>query len=164
MADVTISGLNTATPAGSHFIPFSTGSGGSTNKTLVSSITAGLATSTQLPTSPQLCKAWVNWKGDTYNAQNECVINASYNISKVVRDGDGKYTVFFSTPSPVTNQYYILQGGAFGIAGAGTRWLSFGSPYFNHVGKSTSSFVCECSFTYTNLQDASEAWVSVFGN
>lgn len=108
-------------------------------------------------------KAWVNWRGNAYNAQNECTINASYNISKVVRDGDGKYTVFFSTPSPVTNQYYVTQGGALGIEGAGTRWLTFGSPYFNHLGKSTASFVCECSYALTSLQDAAEAWVSVIG-
>jgi len=109
-------------------------------------------------------KAWVNWKGDTYNAQNECQINASYNISKVIRDGAGKYTVYFSTPSPVANQYYVTFGGAIGGAGAGTRWLSFGSPYFSHVGKSTTSFVCECSFSYTSIDDASEAWVSIIGN
>jgi len=109
-------------------------------------------------------KAWVNWRGNEYNAQNECVINASYNISKVIRDGAGKYTVYFSTPSPVTNQYYVTFGGALGGAGAGTRWLSFGSPYFSHVGKSTTSFVCECSFSYTSIDDASEAWVSIIGN
>jgi hypothetical protein len=110
-------------------------------------------------------KAWVNWNGKTFNAQNECVINASYNISKVVRDGEGKYTVYFSTPSPVTNQYYVTFGGATdGDAGAGTRWLSFGTPGFNHVGKSTTSFVCEVCFTYTNFEDAGEAWVSVIGN
>jgi len=103
-------------------------------------------------------------KGNVYNAQNECTINASYNISKVIRDGDGKYTVFFSNPSPVSNQYYVIQGGALGIEGAGTRWLTFGSPYFNHLGKSTTSFVCECAYTYIYLQDAAEAWISVIGN
>ena len=109
-------------------------------------------------------KAWVNWRGNDYNAQNECVINANYNISKVIRDGVGKYTVYFSTPSPVTNQYYVTFGGALGGAGAGTRWLSFGTPAFNHVGKSTTSFVCECSYSYTNFEDAAEAWVSVIGS
>lgn len=44
MADVTISDLNLGVPAGSHVIPYSTGTGGTTNKTLVSSLTAGLAT------------------------------------------------------------------------------------------------------------------------
>jgi len=47
MADVTISNLNLGVPAGSHFIPYSTGS--ETNRTLVSSITAGIiTTSSQL--------------------------------------------------------------------------------------------------------------------
>jgi len=60
MADVTISQLNTGIPSGSHFIPYSTGVSGTTNKTLVSSLTSGLVVPSQLPASGQLIKAWVN--------------------------------------------------------------------------------------------------------
>ena len=42
MADVSISNLNLGVPAGNDVIPYSTSSGSATNKTLVSSITAGI--------------------------------------------------------------------------------------------------------------------------
>jgi len=45
MADVTITELSTGVPAGSNFIPFSTDN--TTNKTLVSSITAGIVSNVQ---------------------------------------------------------------------------------------------------------------------
>lgn len=178
MADVTINNLTGQAPTTSDVFPFSTtGVTPSTYKATLAQIKTGLGLATVATTgsyndltnkpsipsvnNSQLAKAWVNWKGDTFNAQNECTINASYNINKVVRDSNGRYTVFFSTPSPVSNQYYVIQGGAFGTAGAGTRWLTFGSPYLNHTGKSTTSFVCECCFSYVDTQDAAEAWVSV---
>jgi len=188
MADTTISSLPLGTPSGNLIVPISDGN--NTYRAPLSDIQVNYNSLTNKPTIPatqiqsdwtqantesldfiknkpnnaQLIKAWVNWKGDTYNAQNECTINASYNISKVVRNSSGRYTVYFSNPSPVSNQYYVLQGGVIGTAGAGTRWLTFGSTYINHTGKSTTSFVCECSFTYVDTQDASEAWVSVIGN
>ena len=125
---------------------------------------AGYITAASIPSSQQLAKAWVNWKGNDYNAQNECTLNATFNISKVVRTGNGSYEVYFSSPSPVSNAYYTIQGGAIGIAGAGSRWIVPGAPYYNNVKKNTSSFTVDCVFTFTAREDASEAWVSVFGN
>lgn len=79
MADVTISDLNLGIPAGSHVIPYSTGTGGTTNKTLVSSITAGLALASQIPSSAQLAKAWVNFDGNTSGNANKTGTYSSSN-------------------------------------------------------------------------------------
>ena len=75
------------------------------------------------------CRAWVNFDGtDTSsanplnfsndNAENEggansagenlCAIRGSGNVSKVVRNGTGDYTVYFTTAMPDTNYADII--------------------------------------------------------
>lgn len=56
--------------------------------------TAGLIGSTS-----QLSKAWVQFAGSSSGA----TINQSYNVSSVVRNSQGNYTVNFTTP--LTNAY-----------------------------------------------------------
>jgi hypothetical protein len=79
MADVTISNLNPGVPKGNDVIPYSTNT--DTYKTLVSSITAGLALASQIPSNAQLCKAWVNFDGSTAGNANKTGTYSSTGLS-----------------------------------------------------------------------------------
>ena len=57
------------------------------------------------------CRAWVNFNGNTG------AVRASGNVSGVVRNGVGDYTISFSTPMPDTN--YTVSGTASGGSSAG---------------------------------------------
>ena len=63
------------------------------------------------------CRAFVNFNGTsttnvTVNGATEahCAIRASGNVSKVVRTGQGDYTVFFTTAMPDTNYVVTSMG------------------------------------------------------
>lgn len=57
----------------------------------------------------QLCRAWVNFNGST------AAIRASFNVSSVVRNGTGDYSINFTNSLPDIN--YSLVGSTQGIAG-----------------------------------------------
>ena len=90
MADVTISQLNTGIPAGSHFIPYSTGVGGATNKTLISSLTSNIM--------PSFVKAFCR-----ANANN--TISCAYNVQSNSYSS-GIHTITFS--NALSNSNYLV--------------------------------------------------------
>ena len=60
-------------------------------------------------------KAYVNFDGSRTTTGGvagnnvDVLIRSSYNVSRVRREGDGgKFTVYFSVPSPVTNENYVV--------------------------------------------------------
>jgi hypothetical protein len=64
-------------------------------------------------------KAWVNFDGTTVTvvgAESRCTIRSSYNVSKVVRNTTGDYSIYFTTPmidvnySVCGNAYNAVQG------------------------------------------------------
>ena len=61
------------------------------NTITVPNSTGTIALTSGLPSSTQLCKAWVNYKGTATRG-----INASYNVSSVTFNATGDYTVNFT--------------------------------------------------------------------
>ena len=53
----------------------------------------------------RVCKAWVN-----FNGSGTVAIRASYNVSSIVDNGTGLYTVNFTTAMPDTNYSYVASG------------------------------------------------------
>ena len=49
------------------------------------------------------CRAWVNFDGTSVDGSNNCAIRASGNVSSVVRNGTGDYTINFETDMPDAN-------------------------------------------------------------
>ena len=57
------------------------------------------------------CRAWVNFDGTSttsISSEDCCAIRASGNVSKVVRNGTGDYTITFTTAMPDAN--YCISG------------------------------------------------------
>ena len=81
------------------------------------------------------CRAWVNFDGTSVDGSNNCAIRASGNVSSVVRDSTGKYTITFATAMPDAN--YAIQ-----ITVAGTGGYSDWSrtQYYVQSLVSTTSF------------------------
>jgi len=61
----------------------------------------------------QLCRAWVNFDGDT----SPYSIRAAYNVSSISRTGQGLYRVNFATAMPDANYSCIATGGSSGYRG-----------------------------------------------
>jgi len=111
MADVTISGLDNLSPAGSSFLPISTGS--LTGKTTIASLPVDYNSITNKPNIPvvnnsQLAKAWVCFNGQGSNSTNQ-LIKASFNVTSVYKNGSGSYTVNF-TPGTFANGNIVVVG------------------------------------------------------
>jgi hypothetical protein len=74
-------------------------------------VTAPMLTGAQTGSAPIYgCRAWVNFDGTTVTnvgGEDRCTIRASGNVSKVVRNGTGNYTVTFTTAMPDAN--YCVQ-------------------------------------------------------
>ena len=63
------------------------------------------------------CRAFVNFNGTSYisvGGENHCAIRSSGNVSKVVRNTTGTYTIHFITPMPDTN--YVVLGSSTDIS------------------------------------------------
>ena len=61
------------------------------------------------------CRAFVNFNGTTYvsvSGENHCAIRSSGNVSKVVRNTTGTFTIHFITAMPDTN--YVVLGSSIG--------------------------------------------------
>jgi len=74
------------------------------------------------------CRAWVNFDGTSsvvVGAETRCTIRASGNVSKVVRNGTGDYTVFFLTAMTDANYVVVASHGN----GAGSGAFSFNAPF-----------------------------------
>ena len=95
-----------------------------------------------------IAKAWVSFTGST------AVINASFNVSSITRNGNGDYTVNFTTAMPSAN--YVCAGMAVYTGGFST--LSF-----------VSGTIATSSFRFFNLtssgtsSDSSTVTVATFG-
>ena len=127
MADVTINNLSPLTPSTGLVLPVSNGS--STGRVTLAEV-CGVMTSTQiinalgytpyngatnpngyitsssLPSSQQLPKAWVNFNGTGIVGQNQS-IRSQFNVSSVVKNAQGDYTVNF-TSSLIDANYCLL--------------------------------------------------------
>jgi hypothetical protein len=79
------------------------------------------------------CRAWVNFNGtrDTTNtastANTNRLIRASGNVASVLRNGQGDYTITFTTPMPNAN--YVVTG----TAGTGANNLASIAPWFGNT-------------------------------
>jgi len=82
-------------------------------------------TNTSLPIFA--CRAWVHFNGGevtSVNSEDHCTIRASGNISKVVRNATGLFTIYFDTPMPDTNYAISHHIGAFNQGGQDTSVTS----------------------------------------
>jgi hypothetical protein len=79
--------------------------------TLDSSATNGPTSGTAVTKSTTLplfgCRAWVNFDGTSVDGSNNCTIRASGNVSSVVRNSTGIYTITFATAMPDANYCVI---------------------------------------------------------
>jgi hypothetical protein len=118
----------------------------------VQNIATGAVTTTSVSTSTSngfgLCRAWVKFNGST------ATIGGSFNVSSVVRNSTGNYTVNFTTAMPNTN-YAVVTGFQTPAWGAIVHAFSY----------TTSSFVWESGIppapTYI---DTSLATAAVFSS
>lgn len=101
----------------------------------------------------KLCRAWVNFNGST------AVIQTSFNVSSVTRNGTGDYTVNFSNSFPDANYTAIASAGTPGTAfclisintsgGTGTEVAPTASACRFNTGYSVSSGnVVDPKYTY----------------
>ena len=105
------------------------------------------------------CRAWVNFDGTTTPPS----IRASGNVSSVVRNGTGDYTVNFTTAMPDAN--YSLAGMTTGSAlGNNSRIVSIkGSETGGATNKTTSAVALQSGSTATAaLRNMAEINVTIF--
>ena len=84
------------------------------------------------------CRAWVNFDGTSttsISSEDCCAIRASGNVSKVVRNGTGNYTITFATAMPDAN--YAIQ---ITVAGTGSYSDWSRTQYYIQSSVSTTSF------------------------
>lgn len=62
-----------------------------------------------------LCRAWVNFNG---NSGASPVIRASFNVSSVVRNSTGNYTITFTNALTDANYAYEFSGGGASASGS----------------------------------------------
>jgi hypothetical protein len=112
------------------------------------------------------CRAWVNFDGTkdttgaTSTANTNRLIRASGNVTSVLRNGTGDYTVNFATEMNDANYSILLTGDTQGtttINGGNFACLS------RNARPSTSSFRFE-TFDATTFKDVLQGNVAIFGN
>jgi hypothetical protein len=110
MADVTINELTSQAPTTSDLFPFSTAVSPSTYKASLAQIKTALAIPTAVSqltndsayitaNNTGVAKAWVNFDGTTgatVAGEFRCTIRSAHNVSKVVRNTTGDYSVYFN--------------------------------------------------------------------
>jgi hypothetical protein len=87
------------------------------------------------------CRAWVNFDGtagSTVGGEFRCTIRGSANVSKVVRNATGQYTIHFTTNMPDANYCIVTHPSADGFA---TWMYSESLPLADQCGVSTVSAV-----------------------
>jgi hypothetical protein len=84
--------------------------------TAVSQLTndSGYITSSSLPNTSAIAKAWVTFNGYGTIGQNQTIYR-SYNVSSVARDSSYNYTINFTNPMPGENYAFAGVGCAVGI-------------------------------------------------
>ena len=111
------------------------------------------------------CRAFVNFDGTSTtnvtvngNTEAHCAIRASGNVSKVVRTGQGDYTVFFTTAMPDTNYVVTSMGRHYkDITEEGFAVCVQGPTPFD-----TSSIRISTHKTSTSLFDSVFAMIAIF--
>jgi hypothetical protein len=120
---------------------------------------------------PGVAKAWVNFNGLRDTAGNNNIdntdrfIRASYNISRVKKQTNGYYTVYFNTPMNDAN--YVWQGTAGKTAGRNTTVEPVPDIAWNGTVLQTTSFdifVWSSGGGYTGVSDEPFVMLTVFGN
>jgi hypothetical protein len=148
---------------------------GSTAATLTTSgitgnLTGNADTATKFSTTTgsapaYACRAWVNFDGTrdssgaVSSANTNRFIRSSGNVTSVLRNGTGDYTVNFTTAMSDANYSASFMGGGL----LNSNFGCWGSPYLT---KTTSQFRFQTSSWSTNrfLVDSDEASIQIFGN
>ena len=92
------------------------------------------------------CRAWVNFDGtagDTIGGEFRCTIRSSGNVSKVVRNSTGNYTLHFLTAMPDTNYAAVM----FNNTTTGTTAISFNNALVGGMGDKTTTTMGVTSYT-----------------
>jgi hypothetical protein len=107
------------------------------------------------------CKAWVN-----FNGTGTIAIRDSYNVSSIVDNGVGDYTINFTTPFSSAN--YVLAGSAEDTSDAGVgKLMRVVCPRSNNTGTSSltpSSARITTLYSDTNSIDCETVVASFFGD
>ena len=115
------------------------------------------------------CRAFVNFNGINASTTNvvvngvteaHCVIRSSGNVSKVVRNTTGTYTIHFVTPMPDTN--YVVLGSSIGNT---TNYFSAPHGQQNNViGTTSVKVVCPAVMgsTTDGIQDIDTVQIVIF--
>ena len=118
--------------------------------------TSGGSSSTPEQIEQGRAKVWVNFNGTTVTSATDMTgVNDSFNVSSVVDNGTGQYTINFSSAMANANYAVVLGGPTDG--GNGNL-----GPFANS--RTTSSITC---FNYSqagNFQDISSYNAAVFGD
>jgi hypothetical protein len=94
------------------------------------------------------CRAWVNFDGtagDTIGGEFRCTIRSSGNVSKVVRNSTGNYTLHFTTAMPDTSYAAVM----YNNAATGTTATSFQNGLLGGMGDKTTTTMGVTSYTDT---------------
>lgn len=94
------------------------------------------------------CRAWVNFDGTagtTVDGEFRCTIRASGNVSKVVRNSTGNYTLHFTTAMPDTNYAAVM----YNNAATGSTAISFQNGLLGGMGDKTTTTMGVTSYTDT---------------
>lgn len=94
------------------------------------------------------CRAWVNFDGTagtTVDGEFRCTIRASGNVSKVVRNSTGNYTLHFTTAMPDTNYAAVM----YNNAATGSTAISFQNGLLGGMGDKTTATMGVTSYTDT---------------
>ena len=86
------------------------------------------------------CRAWVNFNGTSttsISSEDCCAIRASGNVSKVVRNGTGDYTVNFTTAMPDAN--YAIVGS--NVGSSSDYYYSYVTSYGTALSASSCRFI-----------------------
>ena len=108
------------------------------------------------------CRAWVNFDGSHYtsiSSEDCCAIRASGNVSKVVRNGTGDYSIYFITALEDNN--WIMSGSAVENFTSGGRSDRFINP-IRSAKVNTYARVGVFNLSQGNLYDVDGVEVMVF--
>ena len=96
-----------------------------------------------------LCRAWVN-----FNGSGGITVNGSFNVSSVVRNGTGDYTINFTNSMPDAN-YSVTQSARPNTTGANTVQMRvFGYTNGNNQAPASSNF--RVGFAVQNVNNAQD--------
>jgi len=144
-----ISGLSVAGISDGDFLPFEDISDANKMKKVSWATLKGEVTTN----GQQLCKAWVNFNGDT-NA-----IRDSYNISSITDNGTGRYFPNFASAMPNANYVVNLSSGTTQNSDPQSALGTFSFPY-----TATTAGFQVLGIAGTVLRDMTTMMVSVFGD